>query len=225
MACGFASIVFSLQGRFHDACMILILGAIFDSVDGRVARMTGTSSQFGEQFDSMSDLISFGVAPAILMFKKYLIFYNKLGAVVAFIFILCGALRLARFNANIEKIRSDFFQGLPIPGAATAVVGFVLFFEKFANYDQYPFIAVIYVSLYSILMITTVPFPSFKNSSYSDKQKKFGFFVGIVLAALLFSYYQVMTLVFMNLYVIISIVLYFRRRKEFGDAFQWSEDS
>lgn len=225
MACGFASIVFSLQGKFEDACLILILGAIFDSVDGRVARMTGTSSQFGEQFDSMSDLISFGMAPAIMMFQKYLIFYNKLGAVVAFIYILCGALRLARFNANIKNIRNDFFQGLPIPGAATAIVGFVFFFEKFPEYDLYPFISVIYVFLYSILMVTTIPFFSFKDSNYTEKYKRFGLFVIMVAAALMFSYYKVMTLVFMNLYVIISLGVYFKRRKEFGDAFQWEEEN
>ena len=165
------------------------------------------------------------MAPAIMMFQKYLILYNKLGAVVAFIYILCGALRLARFNANIKNIRNDFFQGLPIPGAATAIVGFVFFFEKFPQYDLYPFISVIYVFLYSILMVTTIPFFSFKDSSYTEKYKRIGLFVVIVAAALLFSYYKVMTLVFMNLYVIISLGVYFKRRKEFGDAFQWEEEN
>jgi CDP-diacylglycerol--serine O-phosphatidyltransferase len=144
MACGFASITLSIEGRFESACILLILGAIFDSVDGRIARITGTSSHFGEQFDSMSDLISFGAAPSFLLYQKYLHQYERLGAVIAFLYILCGALRLARFNANIEKIRSDFFQGLPIPGAAMALIGFILFSEAMPQFDYYMAVAPFY---------------------------------------------------------------------------------
>ena len=99
MACGFASMVLASRGLHYEAAMILILGAIFDSVDGRVARLTGTSSSFGEQFDSLSDAVSFGVAPAFLIFNKYLSQYGRLGAVISFVYLLCAALRLARFNS------------------------------------------------------------------------------------------------------------------------------
>ena len=109
------------------------MGALFDSVDGRVARLTGTQSSFGEQFDSLSDLISFGMAPAMIYYFKFLAGSGRPGMVVAFIFLLCGALRLARFNANIDKVSSDYFQGLPIPGAATAVIGFILLSVAFPN--------------------------------------------------------------------------------------------
>ena len=115
MACGFFSIILGYQGQFYQAAMILGLGAIFDSVDGRVARMTGTQSVFGEQFDSISDVVSFGVAPAFLVYNKFFINLGRIGLVTSFIFLLCGALRLARFNANIDKVSSNFFQGLPIP--------------------------------------------------------------------------------------------------------------
>ena len=103
IGCGFVAIMFSMQGEFYKACMFIFLGAIFDSVDGRVARLTGTSSSFGEQFDSLSDLISFGMAPAIIFYNRFLIDSGRVGMVIAFLFLLCGALRLARFNANIEK--------------------------------------------------------------------------------------------------------------------------
>ena len=96
------------------ATILIFIGAIFDLVDGRIARLTGTTSLFGEQFDSMSDLISFGFAPSVLMYNFFLIDMGRPGQVVAFVFLLCGALRLARFNANIEKISSEFFQGLRI---------------------------------------------------------------------------------------------------------------
>ncbi|MEI8346972.1 MAG: CDP-diacylglycerol--serine O-phosphatidyltransferase, partial [Pseudomonadota bacterium] len=126
MACGFASIIFAQQGDFYKASMILILGAIFDSVDGRVARLTGTQSDFGEQFDSISDVITFGAAPAMLMYARFFTDLGRFGLVISFLYLLCGALRLARFNANIDKISSEFFQGLPIPGAALAQAGLVL---------------------------------------------------------------------------------------------------
>ena len=116
MACGFWSIIWSTAGRFYEACLILVLGAVFDSVDGRVARKMGTQSSFGEQFDSLSDLITFGIAPSILFYGFYLKSFERLGVVIALLYLLCGALRLARFNANIEKVSSDYFQGLPIPG-------------------------------------------------------------------------------------------------------------
>ena len=134
IGCGFMAIMFSIQGDFYKSCMLIILGAIFDSVDGRVARMTGTQSAFGEQFDSLSDLISFGIAPSIIFYNKFLLDSGRLGMVVSFLFLLCGALRLARFNANIDKVKSDYFQGLPIPGAAAAIIGFVLVSSEFPTY-------------------------------------------------------------------------------------------
>ena len=112
MGCGFFSIVLAWKGEFYNACMLLFLGAIFDSVDGRVARLTGTQSTFGEQFDSISDVISFGIAPALLVYNRFFLDLNKFGIMISFVYCLCGALRLARFNANIDKVSSTFFQGL-----------------------------------------------------------------------------------------------------------------
>lgn len=225
MGCGFSSMIFSSRGMHFEAAMILILGAIFDSVDGRVARLTGTSSSFGEQFDSLSDVVSFGVAPAYLIYQKYLMAYGRLGAVVSFIFLLCAALRLARFNANIAKVRSDFFQGLPSPGAALAIIGLILLADKFPIIDDYSFVALIYTALYGILMITTIPFHSFKNSELVRRHKRamlFFFFLG---AALTVIYYKVMFALGMATYVTASLIYYFTRIKEFGDAFEWSEES
>jgi CDP-diacylglycerol--serine O-phosphatidyltransferase len=225
MACGFSSMIFSTNGMHFYAAMILILGAIFDSVDGRVARLTGTSSSFGEQFDSLSDVVSFGVAPAFLIFQKYLIQYGRLGAVISFIFLLCAALRLARFNANISKVRSDFFQGLPSPGAALAIIGLILVADRFPVIDEYSYIALPYTLIYGILMVTTIPFHSFKNSDFVRRHRRailFFFFIG---AALTVTYYRIMFALGMASYVTLSLIYYFTRIKEFGDAFEWTEDT
>ena len=225
MACGFSSMILSTKGMHFEAAMILILGAIFDSVDGRVARLTGTSSSFGEQFDSMSDAVSFGVAPAFLMYEKYLFEYGRMGGVVAFIYLLCAALRLARFNANISKVRSDFFQGLPSPGAALAIIGLVLLADRFPEIDNYSYIWLFYTAFYGILMITTIPFHSFKDGQLVKNHKRMLLFVFFLTAALTVVYYRIMFAVGMALYVLISLGFYLYNLKEFGDAFQWSEDS
>ena len=126
LGCGFFSIITVQQGLFFEACVLLIIGSLFDSVDGRVARMTGTNSNFGEQFDSISDVVSFGMAPAFLIYHRFLFDHGRLGIIVCFIFCLCGSLRLARFNANINDVSSDYFQGLPIPMGALALIGYTL---------------------------------------------------------------------------------------------------
>jgi len=225
MACGFASMVLASRGLHYEAAMILILGAIFDSVDGRVARLTGTSSSFGEQFDSLSDAVSFGVAPAFLIFNKYLSQYGRLGAVISFVYLLCAALRLARFNANIAKVRSDFFQGLPSPGAAMGVLGLVLLAEKFPVVDEYSLYALPYTAMYGILMITTIPFHSFKNSELVRKHKRAILFLFFITAALTVIYYQIAFALGMALYVLISLFYYLYKMKEFGDAFEWTEEA
>ncbi len=225
MACGFTSMILSTRGELYYAAIILILGAIFDSVDGRVARLTGTSSSFGEQFDSMSDMVSFGVAPAFLIFHKYLHQYGRLGGVISFVFLLCAALRLARFNANLSKFRSDFFQGLPSPGAALGIIGLILLADRFPIIDEYSYLALFYTAFYGILMITTIPFHSFKNSHMAKNKKRVVLIFLFLGAALTVIYYKIMFALGMACYVVISLAYYLLRIKEFGDAFEWSEES
>jgi CDP-diacylglycerol--serine O-phosphatidyltransferase len=225
MACGFASVILSTQGKFYEGAVILILGAVFDSVDGRVARITGTSSSFGEQFDSLSDLISFGMAPAILVYQKYLYSYGRLGAVVSFIFLLCAALRLARFNANIEKVGSSFFQGLPSPGAALAIIGAIIFSSEFTFIDNYSFIFLPYTAFYGILMITTIPFYSFKDSEFARKYRKISLSVVFLIIAATVAFYQIMLPLGLAVYVFGAIVYYIRHRRDSVDIFHWIDDN
>ena len=147
------------MGIFWAQRFLVVLGGVFDLVDGKIARLMGLESLFGEQFDSMSDLMSFGLAPAFLIYNHSLASLGRLGGVVAFLYVLCAALRLARFNANIEKVSSNFFQGLPSPGAAMAIVGYVFLGDiiGFPSEDL-AFIALFYTALYSIFMISNLPF-------------------------------------------------------------------
>lgn len=224
MACGFTAILFGFHGEFYKACMFIVLGAIFDSVDGRVARMTNTQSSFGEQFDSMSDLISFGVSPAIVFYFRFLSNSGRPGMVAAFFFILCGALRLARFNANIDKNKSDYFQGLPIPGGATAVVSLILISINFPGLVDYRPITVGYLLFYAALMISNIPFPSFKNSVWVKNHKKQVLMIIFLLFAALFMYEEVMIPVIITFYVIASLFYFVTHRKKFEGIFEWKED-
>ena len=224
MGCGFASIVFALNGRFYHACMILLLGAIFDSVDGRVARLTGTQSAFGEQFDSISDVVSFGVAPAMLIYLRFLSGFGRIGLIVSFLYLLCGALRLARFNANINKVTSDFFQGIPIPGAALAIIGFVLFSSVYDMGVYISYIAIAYTIFFSFLMISNIPFASFKNSDYVKKHKrKVLALIFLVFSSILVNE-EIMIFVVINLYVLSCLLYDFSHRKELSTIFDWAEE-
>ncbi|MBL7663914.1 MAG: CDP-diacylglycerol--serine O-phosphatidyltransferase [Bacteriovoracaceae bacterium] len=222
MACGFAAIMLAMNAQFYNAVMFLMLGAFFDLVDGRVARLTGTQSSFGEQFDSLSDLISFGLAPSLIFYLRFLTQTGRVGMVVAFLFVLCGALRLARFNANIDKISSNYFQGLPIPGASTALVGFILLsleFERLFPFEYLDYVAIIYLSFYSLLMISSIPFPSFKNSPWVKKHKKKALLMTFGVVGLLVIYEELMIPVLITSYVILSVGYYALNHKKFVGIF------
>ena len=225
MACGFVAMTYALTGRYYEACMLLILGGIFDLVDGRVARLTGTQSNFGEQFDSLSDLLTFGVAPAFLFYTDFLKNFGRLGIIAAFMFILCGALRLARFNANIEKVSSDYFQGLPIPSAAMGLVGYLLISQDFSYLREYKPVAIAYVLFFAVLMVSSIPFPSFKKSEWVKKNKRVVFLIVMTIFASVFIYEQLMIAVIIWVYVIGSLIYYFMHRNRFKGIFDIDSDS
>lgn len=224
MACGFFSIILGWKGDFYLASIILILGAAFDSVDGRVARMTGTQSVFGEQFDSISDVVSFGVAPAFLVYNRFFTDLGRIGLITSFIFLLCGALRLARFNANIDKVSSAFFQGLPIPSGALALVGLTLFSTKFPEVGNYSPVIVGFVLCFSFLMISNIPFNSFKDSPWVASHKKRVLFLIFLIMAFTFIYEEIMILGVISTYVIGSLIYFFKNKGALNDMFSWQSE-
>src|SRR6188472_3676352 len=122
---GFYAVVMAMNGRFDLAAAGIFWAMVLDSLDGRVARMTNTQSAFGEQMDSLSDMVSFGAAPALIVYEWALKDLGKPGWLAAFVYCSCAALRLARFNTNLKVVDKRFFQGLPSPAAAALVMGFV----------------------------------------------------------------------------------------------------
>ena len=224
MGCGFTAILQGFQGEFYKACMFIFLAAIFDSVDGRVARMTNTQSRFGEQFDSLSDLISFGVAPAFIYYFRFLTDSGRPGMVAAFFFILCGALRLARFNANIDANKSDYFQGLPIPSGAIAALSLVLVSINLPELAYYKPLTLGYLLFYAALMISNIPFPSFKNSDWVKNHKKQVLMIIFLVIASLFVYEEIMIPALITFYVIASLLYFVTHKDKFEGIFEWKEE-
>ena len=122
---GFYAIVMAMNGQFDLAATGIFAAMVLDSLDGRVARMTGTQSAFGEQMDSLSDMVSFGAAPALVAYEWALRPLGRWGWIAAFVYCACAALRLARFNVNTSVVDKRYFQGLPSPAAAALVAGFI----------------------------------------------------------------------------------------------------
>lgn len=163
---GFYAVVQSMNGRFEVAAIAIFLAMVFDSMDGRVARLTNTQSAFGEQYDSLSDMISFGMAPALVMYLWSLQNLGRWGWLAAFIYVVGAALRLARFNANIGVVDKQYFQGLPSPAAAALIAGYVWLAvdNKFSFADGTlawsAFVLTIYAGL---AMVSNAPFFSGKS--------------------------------------------------------------
>lgn len=164
---GFYSIVMAMNGRFDQAAIGVFCAMVLDSLDGRVARMTNTQSAFGEQMDSLSDMVSFGAAPALIVYEWSLKGLGKLGWVAAFVYCAGAALRLARFNTNIGIVDKRFFQGLPSPAAAALVTGLIWVMDdagwKAVSTVGWLTWTAFAVTLYAgLTMVTNVPFYSFK---------------------------------------------------------------
>jgi CDP-diacylglycerol--serine O-phosphatidyltransferase len=162
---GFFGIINSIDGKFEMAAFAILVSCVFDILDGKVARLTRATSRFGVEYDSMADLVAFGVGPGILLYLWALRSFGRLGWLAAFVFVACGALRLARFNVQTGTVDKNYFVGLPIPGAALMVSTSVLFLHgwRLISTDTHnvPLLCATY--LLGFLMVSTVPYKSFKD--------------------------------------------------------------
>jgi len=178
---GFYAVVMAMNGRYDLATTGIFVAMVLDSLDGRVARMTHTQSAFGEQMDSLADMVSFGAAPALIAYEWTLRDLGRWGWIAAFVYCACAALRLARFNVNTGVVDKRWFQGLPSPAAAALVAGFIwLMTDTEVPANEVTWIMFCLTLLAGLTMVTNVPFYSFKDLSI----KKSVPFAAIVLVAL-----------------------------------------
>lgn len=178
--CGFSSIIAALHHQFANAALGVYVAMIADLLDGRVARLTGTESDFGAEYDSLSDMVSFGIAPALLIYTWSLDNLGHYGWLIAFVYAAAGALRLARFNTQDDHTTD--FQGLSIPAAAGLLVGLVWVFHNKGNLLAHDILGAVITVLAALLMVSSVPYSSFKQFNFRRKAP----FIAIVLVILLF---------------------------------------
>lgn len=165
---GFLGIMWAIGGQFESSALAILVSALFDGLDGKVARLTGTTSEFGVQYDSLADLVAFGVTPAIMVFQWQLANFGRLGLMACFLLVVCGALRLARFNVNTASASKKYFIGLPIPAQGCVLATLVLF-EPFVPAQvaaHLPAITLVMAYALSFLMVSRVRYASFKEYDF-----------------------------------------------------------
>ena len=180
---GFYAIALAYEGAFEPAAWFIFLALVFDGLDGRVARMTNTASHFGVEFDSLADIVAFGVAPALLLYLYIGESYGRIGIVVSALFIIFGAVRLARFNVTTSRIEPSVFIGLPIPTAAIMISIAVLLLEHYPHYHHYKILVLPFAVILSILMVSNIRYPSFKKINFKTFHFM-RFLVGLIVIAL-----------------------------------------
>ena len=200
MFCGYYSIILSATGfgsehignRFETAAWLIIAAGVLDALDGKLARFTGTSSDFGVQYDSLADVISFGLAPSVLAYYTFFHNWGTLGLLASFTPLVFGSIRLARFNVQLKGFNKDYFRGLPIPAAATTICTFILFNLEIWGYLRWSKVFFAMILVLGLLMISNFRYevmPDFtKNGSTANRIKIFLLFIAGVLIVLYPNY-------------------------------------
>jgi CDP-diacylglycerol---serine O-phosphatidyltransferase len=226
---GFFSMMFSLKGNFYNAAIMIILAGFIDGVDGRIARATNSTSAFGKEYDSLCDLVCFGVAPSVMVYLWALSGFGRMGFLAGFVYVACGALRLARFNTDTTGDGTKF-TGLPIPVAAVTLASILLVYGTISDYQNIPYAVSFIESIRGVpilagvfflafLMVSTIKYPSFKHITYI-KAHPFQLLVAGVLLLMVVAYQPeimafLLTMTFVIGGIILNIVqyLFFRNRK------------
>jgi len=211
---GFYAIIASIQGHFEGAATAILISCVFDALDGKVARYTGTSSDFGREYDSLCDLVAFGAAPGVLAYQWALEPFGRLGWFACFTLLICGALRLDRFNIQTAEMRKDRFKGLPIPAAAGTIATLVLFSHSLGTpaESKHVFVIILVYAL-SFLMVSNIEYMSFKQVDLR-KKNTFNVLVSTILIFMVIAYRPTVILfLIMALYVISGPVLSLHRGK------------
>jgi len=218
MFCGFFAIISAINGDFLYAAWAIILANIFDGLDGWIARLTNTSTRFGIELDSLSDLVAFGVAPSVMMYKWTLLPFGRLGWAAAFLFVGCGALRLARFNIQTGVPGSKAFKGMPIPAAASILSSIVIFYYEFRQGipEKNVFFPVITIVL-ALLMVSTLRYHGLKEVDLREKKPFWFLIVFVMILFVLLIHPSTAIFIFAMAYltwgIIENSILLIRRRR------------
>lgn len=203
---GVVSIIVASNAMFEYSCWLIIASMVLDGLDGRVARMTRTTSKFGVEFDSLADVVAFGVAPAMLLYFYIGEEYGRYSVVVSALFVIFGAIRLARFNIATTESEPNSFIGLPIPSAAALVVLWILVDIKYGIFGiKYSYILLGGTFVLSILMVSNIRYPSFKKIKWNFKS----FIILLICLAIAFLQPQEVLSTLMTMYVIYGILRWF----------------
>ncbi len=211
MFCGFFAMIYAIHGSFIWAAYAIVSAAVFDLLDGRVARMTHSTSQFGKEYDSLSDCISFGVAPSLLLFEWSLQPFGRLGWLASFFFVACGALRLARYNVQQHVVEKNYFQGLPIPMAAGIVASSVLAFQDLNLTAAHSRWILAMTFLLGFVMVSTFRYRSFKDIDLKQRLPFSYLVIGVFLFAVIAIHPEVMLFALFLTYAVLGAIFGFLR--------------
>ncbi len=200
---GIISVLASVKGDFEKAAIFILISLIFDGLDGRVARLTKTTSKFGAEFDSLADIVAFGVAPAMLFYYSVGINYGKVGSLLTAMYVVFGAIRLARFNVMVGVSEPSVFIGVPIPTAAVVLAMWILMHEKYLFFRDFDFIIILGIVMLSFLMVSNIRYPSFKKINL-EKQNFLKVLIYLIMAFSVIYIYPVESVT-----VIITIYLFY----------------
>lgn len=207
--CGFIATLFSVQQNFLYAAYAIVFAAVFDQLDGRVARITHSTSKFGAEYDSLCDLVSFGVAPAVLLYMWALQPFGRLGWLACFLFVACGAIRLARFNVQVNIIEKNYFQGLPIPMAAGIVASSVLAFEDVGIEGWGQISLLLMTLLLALVMVSTFRYRSFKDIDLKERLPFRYLIMGLGILFIVALWPEVMLFALFLIYAVIGAIFGF----------------
>jgi len=188
MFCGFLSIIEAGNGNYNYAAWLIVVAALFDALDGLVARLTNSSSELGVELDSLSDIISFGAAPSILLYSTYFYQYNTIGIILSSLPLIAGGFRLARFNIQLVGFEKSFFLGLPIPTSALTITTFVLAFYDNGFTTPYSDAVIPLVAILSYLMVGNIRYetlPKISLKGIMEKPFHFAYLLAVVILVLI----------------------------------------
>ena len=201
---GFCSVIATLQGNYGTAAVAIGIAVVLDGMDGRLARMTGAETDFGLQLDSLADIISFGIAPAVLIYSWGMADFGNFARFSAFVFLICGAMRLARFNAQVQELKH--FAGLPIPAGAGMIAATVHLFQVPLESEIFGLSLVVMTYLLAFLMISTIRYPSLKRLNLSRGKSHLNVLLLAILVAGVIWFSQQVLMIIASVYVASGLV-------------------